>query len=138
MKKPRNLRPLREVLRHIDPQCPRCKGKTGRKCDICDGTGKTKIRPKLSLKEGVVMTRRVKSGRGKDGQKKIRQKARELEKNISKLEKQLEKVRFRLCELRFYCFHPSRETLGCATSKTKPVFGWICYDCGGSSEPLIE
>lgn len=138
MKKPRNLEPLRKVLQEIDPKCPRCKGKIGRKCDICDGTGKTKIRPKLSRKEVVAITQRAKNGRGKNGQKKIRQKARELEKNISKLEKQLDKVRFRLCKLRFYCFHPSRKIHGCVTSKTKPVFGWICYDCGASSDPLIE
>lgn len=42
------LTPLREVLRNIDPLCPRCKGKTGRKCDICDGTGKIKIKPRKS------------------------------------------------------------------------------------------
>ena len=36
---------LKDIAEKINNNCPVCKGETGRKCSICDGTGQTKIRP---------------------------------------------------------------------------------------------
>ncbi len=36
---------IKRFFKLLDPYCPNCKGETGKKCNICDGTGKTRIKP---------------------------------------------------------------------------------------------
>ena len=44
-KKERAKEEIDSFIKRINVNCPNCKGKTGKKCKVCDGTGKTKIRP---------------------------------------------------------------------------------------------
>ncbi len=45
---------IKRFFEVLDPYCPNCRGEVGRKCSICDGTGKKKVRALSNRKNSLL------------------------------------------------------------------------------------